>query len=314
MWVLVAAVYALQVTGKDVACPVGTGTARVFERIAADTSGGWDSDLATYSSGGQFRAYAVATCTDSLFSVYGSDIPLVIPPERRSAVDDAVRAAAAEVKDPKNPETWERYLVAGAVYAALGRPEVFLGDLYTQASWVARDEAVGFYAGLEGPIAARALIDGGWAELRKPLSLSDRKKVLYNLARVAHRGGWGAERDGFLAAFEAAGGLTPAEITAVARFRRIANVVEPALQDRAITRYLAALRGNLPGDEKIRVTYVTADLLRRRGRAAEAVTLFFLVANDTTAPDQLRALSLALAEPLADVLDPKPPKGSDPTH
>ncbi len=311
MWWLLAAAGATQVTASDRPCPLGAGTTRVFEAISTDTTGGWDSDLAAYSAQGQFRTYAVATCADNLFSVYGRDIPLVIPPAQLPAVEAALAAAVADVRDRGKPEVWERYRIAGAIYAALGKGPVFLGDLYAEASWVARDEAVGVYVGLHGPVEARALVDGGWAELRKPLSVTDRKKVLYNLARVAHRGGWGDERDGFLAAFEAAGALTPAEVTAVARFRRITRVVEPMLQDQALGHYLDALRGGLEPDQRARVTYVTADLLRRRGRFEEAITLYFLVANDTAAPDELRALSLALASPLADAAD-RPPKATPP--
>lgn len=305
MWVLVAGAAAIQVTARDVPCPFGSGTARVYEAVSADTSGGWDSDLAAYSSQGQFRAYAVATCADNLYTVYGRDVGVVIPPEQRSVVEAALRRAVADVRVRAEPETWERYRVAGAIYRALGKDAVFLGDLYTEASWVARDDAVGVYLGLHGPVEARALLDAGWAELRKPLSVVDRKKVLYNLARIAHRGGWGDERDGFLAAFEAAGSLGPEEVTALARFRRVANTVEPALQDEALACYLDALRGTLSADQKVRVSYVTADLLRRRGRLQEALTLYFLVANDTEAPDQLRSLSLVLAQPIADRLDPR---------
>jgi hypothetical protein len=306
---LAAAALAIQVTGRDVPCPYGSGTARVFEEVAADTTGGWDSDLASYSSGGQYRAYAIATCTDNLFTVYGKDVAIAVPEASRPAVDAALAAAAAKVRDRKEPETWERYRIAGAVYAALGRDEIFLGDLYLSASWVARDEAVGLYQGLHGPVEARQLLDAGWAELRKPLSVADRKKVLYNLARIAHRGGWGAERDGFLAAFEAAGSLTPQEVTALAKFRRYAHVVEPELQDLALDHYVAALRGSLPHDEKVRVSYLTADLLRRRGRDVDALPLYFLVANDQQAPDQLRSLSLALAQPIAAVVDPPGGRG-----
>ncbi len=304
MWLLVAAAAAIQVTARDVPCPFGSGIARVYESLSADTSGGWDSDLAGYSSQGQFRAYALATCADNLYTVYGRDVGVGVLPEQRAAVEAALRGAVADVRVRAEPETWERYRIAGAVYRVLGKDAAFLGDLYIQASWVARDEAVGVYLGLHGPVEARALVDAGWAELRKPLSVADRKKVLYNLARVAHRGGWGDERDGFLAAFEAAGSLSPEEVTALARFRRVAHTVEPALQDQALGCYLDALRGPLRADEKVRISYVTADLLRRRGREQEALTLYFLVANDTEAPDQLRSLSLVLAQPIADRLDP----------
>jgi hypothetical protein len=304
--VLLPSAFAIQVDARDVPCPLGSGQARVFSKLSADTAGGYDSDLASYASGGgQWRAYAIATCTDNLLTLYGSDLPS-LSPEDRQKIAAALPTAAARVADPKAPEVWERYDVADALYTALGRDDRFLGDLLVEASWTARDAAIGFYAGLHGPTEARALIDAGWEELKKPLAAADRKKVLYNLARIAHRGGWGAERDAFLAAFEAVEPPTPKEVDALARFRHLAHDVEPAFQDRAITHYVAALRTQLSPDDKIRVSYVLADLLRRRGRDREAAQLYFLVANDSEADDQLRKMALYLLSPIVEKLDVKP--------
>lgn len=302
---LVGRAAAIQVEAREGPCPVGVGTVKVYEKLSANASGGYDSDLAPYSSGGQWRAYRLATCADNLLSLYGTDLLALVPADRdrvKAALPEAVRVVA----DPKAPTVWERYRVAAALYAALGRDDRFLGDLLLEASWTARDEAVGYYAGLEGPIAARALLDAGWEELKKPLAAADRKKVLYNLARIAHRGGWGAERDGLLASFEAAGPMTGPERDAVARFRRIAHEIEPALQDEAITHFTAALRGDVPYAEKVRLTYQLADLLRRRGRDREAAPLYFLVLNDRDAPEQLRSMAVFLAGPLLEKLEAAP--------
>ena len=43
-------------------CPTGKGTARVYTKVSANTHGGWDSDLVSYSTEGQYREYAIATC------------------------------------------------------------------------------------------------------------------------------------------------------------------------------------------------------------------------------------------------------------
>jgi hypothetical protein len=300
---------AIQVGARDVPCPVGSGTARVYERLSSNAQGGHDSDLAGYSSGGQWRAYRVASCAPSGFTLFGTDMTTPPPLAKVPALEAELARVKGTLPKPDAPEVWDRYRIAAALYAVLGKDDVFLGDLWVEASWTARDAAVGFYAGLEGPLAARRLLTAGWEELKKPLSDADRKRVLYNLARVAHRGGWSDERAGFLAAFEAVGSLTAEERTALERFRTLAGTVEPALQDEAIARYTAALRAaasdgsavrtELPHDEKVRVTYVLADLLRRRGRAREALPLYFLVANDAQAPEQLRGMALFLAEPLA---------------
>ncbi|MEN9785756.1 MAG: hypothetical protein RLZZ299_1020 [Pseudomonadota bacterium] len=303
--VLVGSALAVNVASREVPCPLGTGTARVYTRVSANGAGGHDSDLAGYSSDGQWRTYRVSTCTPSLLSLYGADMDAPIPAERAAAVTAALQKAVAALPDPGSPTPWERYGLAAAVYEALGRDAAFLGDVWVEASWTARDAAVGYYAGLQGPAGARALLEAGAAELSKPIAPDARKRVLYNLARVAHRGGWTAERDAWLARFEAAGALTAREQQGLARFRHLARDVETALQDRAIAAYTTALRGTLPYDEKVRVTYVLADLLRRRDRPRDALPLYTLVANDSRAPENLRSMALFLAGPLADALDPK---------
>jgi len=286
---------AIQVEARDGPCPVGSGTVRVYQKMSSNAAGGYDSDLASYSSGGQWRAYQLATCADNLFSLRGQDF-LTLTAADRARLADALPAAVRGVADPKAPTLWERYEVAAALYAALGKDRVFLGDLLLEASWAARDEAVGFYAGLEGPEAARALLDAGWEELKKPLAEADRKKVLYNLARIAHRGGWGSERDALLGAFESTGVLSAKEKDAVARFRSITLKIEPALQDQVIAHYSAALATVLSPEEKARVTYQLADLLRRRGRAADAAPLYAAVKKDDDASDQLRGLAAYLGD------------------
>ena len=302
-WLALAlAASATQVTARDVPCALGSGTARVYEKVSTNAAGGYDSDGATYSSAGQWRTYRIATCSPSLLTLYGTDMRTPVPAERRAAVTSALQAAVAALPNPAAPEVWERYGVAAAAYKAMGRDDLFLAELWVEASWTARDAAVGYYANLQGPVATRALLDAGARELEKPLAPPDVRKVAYNLARVAHRGGYGAERDRWLARFEAASPLDPQEREALARFRRIAGTVEPTLQDRAIAHYTAALRGSLPHGDKVRATFVLADLLRRRGREREALPLYSLVANDAQAPADLRATALALAQPIAAAL------------
>ncbi|MFZ5480077.1 MAG: hypothetical protein ACOZNI_25150 [Myxococcota bacterium] len=299
LWVALAAATGLSV--RTLPCPLGGGTVKVHEKLSENAAGGYDSDLARYSSGGQWRAVHVSTCDGNLFSLYAEDMASPLSPERQRALVPVLEAAVARVADRGSPTPWERYAIAAALYEALGRDDVFLGDLWLEASWTARDLAVGYYPGLNGPVEARKLLDAGWQELKKPLADADRRKVLHNLARVAHRGGWTEERDGYLGALEALGGLDAEARATVERFRRATREIEPRLQDEAIARYRAALTkaDALPHDEKVRVSYLLADLLRRRGRAREALPLFFLVANDAKAEETLRGLALFLAGDLA---------------
>ncbi|MCB9742041.1 MAG: hypothetical protein H6741_09450 [Alphaproteobacteria bacterium] len=296
---LLSAALATQVVYESRPCPLGDADVRVFSKVSANTHGGWDSDLASYSTKGQWREYALATCPDSLFTLYGSDMELSLSAEQREALAARLEDLKAQYKlSPEDIETWERYLIAGEMYKVLGKDPRFLSQLYLEASWVARDEAVGVYVGLEGPTAARDLLDAGAKELGKPLSAAERKVVLYNLLRVAHRGGFFEERDAYLAAFEAMP-LDAEEREAAERFRRYALDVEPRLQRLAV-KQLRAWLATEPEDpiEVARATYLLADLARRLGETEEAVRGYALVLSMATAPQELRELSAFLGSSL----------------
>lgn len=301
-WLLAPPADATRVAARTVACPLGGAPATVYDKLSTDTLGGYDSDLASYASKGQWRAYAVATCPDSLLSLLGADMERAWTPAELDAMRAALKGAtsALSTRDAAALPAWERYRIAAAVYKALGWDDLRLADLYLEASWTARDAAVGVYMGLNGPQAARALLDDGKAELEKPLTVAQRKTVLYNLARVAHRGGYAAERDRLLSAFETAGALDKEETEALARFRRIASAVEPALQDQAIAHLRAALsKGSHTPEQRAKARYQLGDLLRRRGKATEARAELSAVAADADAPAELRELAAWLSRDLA---------------
>ncbi|MFT5583096.1 MAG: hypothetical protein ACI9VR_000674 [Cognaticolwellia sp.] len=275
-------------------CPTGKGTARVYTKVSANTHGGWDSDLVSYSTEGQYRAYAIATCTQDLFTVYGRDMAKLSPTDAQlsqiGAKLDEIQKAAG---NPNALEVWDRYLIAGEMYKILEADHRRLYQLYLEASWTARDEAVGVYIGLEGPVQARDLLGQGAVELKRTdLSARQRKVLLHNLARVAHRGGFVPERDAYLQAFEQVGTLDKDEAEALKRFRWIVTEVEPKLQRLAMAE-LQAYMATEPGDpiELIRATYLLADLYRRNGEFEIAVQGYALVAVHPDSPAQLKDLS-----------------------
>jgi len=292
---------ATQVAYKDQPCPVDPDdTARVYEQITANTLGGYDSDGATYSSQGQFREYAVATCTRSFFSLYGGDMGMALDAGQLSRLNGALAEERTHLADPSNPAVWERYAIAARMYRELGRGSMFLAELYVQASWTARDQAVGVYIGLRGPQGARETLSQGEVELRKDLSPAQRKTLTYNMARVAERGGFMAERDKWLSAFEQLGGLSDKEQAALVQFRQLTGTVEPALQDQAIAAIQVALQDKtVPLESRARATYTLADLMRRRGQVQEALGLYGTVMSDDHAPSDLREMALFLSKELS---------------
>ena len=291
---------------QELPCPLPTSAGevvRVYTLVSGNTQGGYDSDTATYASDGQFREYAVATCAESLFSLYGEDMAALsqegLAADQTAILKAALQAAVARLPDPANPAVWERYAIAAQIYAAMDRPPLQIAEVYLQASWTARDTVVGFHQGLEGPGAVAWLLEAGPRELEKPLTLEQRRTVLYSLARAAHRGGYSAERDAFLRQFEQAGPLTAEERAAVAEFRHIVGEVEPRYQDLALEWLGKALKDpKLAAGEQLRATYLTADLLRRRGRPSEARPLYQAVADDPQASASLRSMASLLLQEL----------------
>jgi len=283
--------HATRVAVTSVQCPLDGTAVRVYEKLSGDNRGGWDSDMARYSSDGQWRAYALSTCPTEFLTLLGKDFER-IKPEQLGAVEAVLAPWRDRYTDADLIPAWERYEIAADVYRALGWPARELGQLYLEGSWIARDQAVGIYGGLEGPQGARALLDAGQGELDKELTDPTRKIVLHNLARVAHRGGFNAERDTLLDQFEAVGNLTPREQEVLSEFRLMSTQVEPRLQDLAITEFERALEEGIVDEEtRLRTTYQLADLHRRRGRIGDAIAGYAFVTASSATPDELRELS-----------------------
>jgi len=292
--------HATRLQVSTVPCPVGGAPTKVYEKVVTNTLGGFDSDLAAYSDKGQFRQFAVSTCPDNLVSLYGKDMTDPMDAATRAQVTSAVEALSPTLPPPDALQVWDRYVLAAATYKAMGAPTLQIAEVYLEASWTARDKAVGVVRGLEGPIVTRELLDTGMAELDKPLTDDQRRMVLFNLARVAHRGGYATERDALLARLRATPGLTPREADAAQTLAHYGGSVEPALQDMAIAAFTQALRDELTMDQKVRATYLLGDLLRRRGRGREALPLLTRVLAEESAPLNLREMAGALHRELVE--------------
>ncbi len=282
VWISIA--LATDVTVRQASCPYGTGLVKIYELRSANNTGGYDSDLARYSTQGQFRTYAMSTCPDTMFSLYGEDMGETIDPNKTDAIGSALAKVLATIPHRTSPAVWDRYAIAAAMYRVLGEPPEIVGDVYLEASWTARDEAVGVYIGLEGPKAADEELKKGQAML-PTVDAADRKKLLFNLARIAERAGHAVARDRYLDLFSKET-LDARDREALEKFRAATRDAEPRMQDLAIAEYRKALAaGHLEGGSEARVQYLLADLLRRRGAIAEAKALYekFAARGDTPA-------------------------------
>jgi hypothetical protein len=280
-------------------CPLGEGSVKVYDKIAANTFGGFDSDLVSYSSKGQFREYAISTCPDNLLSLLGRDMLVSWSKEDKKTLEDALDKA--NLGKNWGGTVTERYKLAADLYTALDKEPLFMAELYLEGSWVARDMSVGIFLGLEGPVGARSLITEGAAALQQsaaPVGQS-KKLLLHNLTRIAHRGGYTVERDAYLEAF-ASLPLSPAETETLKQMRN-GIALEAWFQDRAIESFKTGLATQgLDMETKTRATYLLADLLRRRGHYTDSFGLFALIISEESAPQNLREMALVLSEEMAE--------------
>jgi hypothetical protein len=280
-----------RVVYQELPCPVGDDVVRVYQLVSSNTLGGYDSDLATYASQGQFREYAVATCAASLFSLPVTHIQEPIDPALQPKLLAALAQEVAALPHPEEPTVWERYGIAARMIGEMGGGPMEQAELYLQASWTARDTVVGYQQGLSGPESVASLMAMGTTELAKPLTDTQRRTVLYTLARAAHRGGMSEARTEYLQQFEAVGGLSVDEREALVEFRLIAQTIEPRYQDLAIAAFQEALRGSLPAEVRLRATYLIADLMRRQERFDEALPLYESVISDSRTPGNIREMA-----------------------
>jgi len=289
---LLSAALATGISSESVPCPLGEGTVKRFHKVSSNTLGGYDSDLAAYSTRGQFRTHAVSTCPDNFFSALGHRLDMPLLERDHAPIKTAIEAARSEWIDRENPTVWERYDTAARIALALNQAPVEVANLYLNAAWTARDAAVGIYVGgLSGPEAAKDILRLGKAELEKKLTPEALKMIHYNMARVAHRGGFVTARKDHIKAFLALSAPTAEERAAGERLMHLSQDIETRYQERAVSLLKATING--PGDTTrlVRAEYQLADTLRRLNRFPEARGHFEAVRDNAEAPDELRELS-----------------------
>ena len=289
---LSATASATEVGIRELPCPFGEGNMRVYAKLSANRLGGWDSDLASYSVGGQWREYAISTCPSSLYSFPSEAGPSsrLQDPEYRLQLQSLLESARTEFGE--SPETWEKYEIAIRILF-LDEPEPLkIARLYLQAAWTARDRAVDVYKGLEGPIQAWQLLESGAVELEKTTIDPGTRRILhYNLARIAHRGGFLALRNQHLADFHNNGPLQPEETLAAARFQSMVNQVEPIYLAKAALLLEAHIASTADSQSSCWAHYVRADIARRAGDLDKARVHYEAVLASAHADDRIQALT-----------------------
>jgi len=277
---------------EEVQCPLGEDFARVFSLTSQNQLGGYDSDLASYAKGEQFRTFAISTCYDNFFSLYGKDFHITLSETQRQNVEKALEKAKKRLLDQNNPLLWERYEIAADIYQALSYSDSLIGQLYLEASWTVRDSFVGYHQGLNGPKSVEQVLSLGVREIAAQTDPEKKKLLIFNLARVAHRGGYATIRDQYIETFLLLPNLTSKDKQSMKYVQSYALPKEQYYQKKALESFRKALKNEeLSSKESTRILYLVADLYRRLGNKEEAQTRYkkvHVTSNDT----RLQELSL----------------------
>lgn len=272
LWSILFSVPLAEATGihtTDATCPIDENdTVKLYFEVSSNEYGGFDSDGATYSSGTQFREHAISTCTKTLFSAYTKDMQQSFSPSEQAEIKTWLTPLAQQYQ---TPTVWERYEIAASFYRWQGKDALFLGNLYLEATWTARDQAVGIHPDLKGPVVADQILAQGKSELNKELTSEQRKMVTYNLARVAHRNARFVEREHYIQQFLNDPQLMVYEREAATEFITLTTEVEPRLLRLALAEYLLHLQ-KAPNDGQTQ--YIVGDIFRRLGQHKEAQQYF----------------------------------------
>lgn len=297
IWLLWASMaFATRVEADMLPCAVGEEPTRVYRLLAKDSFGGWDSDGARYSLRGQWRSYAVATCPSNYLSLTSGDMRKPLTEPEKEALKPLLAELADEVTDPEQLEVWDRWLMATRAYEALERDPWFIANVYLQAAWTVRDAAVGVYEeGLHGPSHVRAYLVAGEAELARTDITAEQRRVLqFNLVRMAHRGGFTAERNALLQALRDQD-LNDAESQALAALERAA-ILEPQIFEKAAAHLaLVADDASRTDEQRLHARYLLADIARRSGKLDEAAVGFEAVRRQAKDDPSMLGLATYLA-------------------
>ena len=215
----------------------------------------------------------------------------IIPEEIGRQILMQTEQLRKKFKDPNNPQIWERYWLAAENYRLLSEPPLFIANVYLTAIWSARDGIFGYHPGLNGPLVIDQLLEQASLELAKPLTTEQRKTLLFNLARVAHRGGYSQVRDNYIDAFSTLPELTPEEKESAEYFIHITREIEPLFQIKLQALLTPVILSELNSEERAHAHYILGDIARRQGSLEQALVHYNAVLSEEKAEEKISTLA-----------------------
>ncbi len=276
-------------TAVSLVDPLDGTSFQVFVPSSSNGLGGFDSDGCSYAKGMQPRQFEVVTSPTTLFSAPLEAFAEPIPDERKAPLAELLLSLGQDVNDVRALSPADRYELAAAVARSLGKDDYLIGELFLQGAWTVRDTIVGFLPGVMGASDA-------WTKFVETLPAvravdNDRGATIafFDMARLAHRGGFVHERDDMLAL---SAKIPDAGLDADAKRAEFARRAQA--ERRLLVKARDAFRAGLAtgeGEPGQRASYrfLVGDLSRRLGEFDEARTTLEAVELDTGAAEETRS-------------------------
>lgn len=281
----------LGMQGVQLIDPLDGHSFEVFVPASSNGLGGFDSDGCSYAKGMQPRQFEVVTSPTTLFSAPLEAFTEPIPDEKKAALTEMLLGLGRDVADVRGLKPSERYELAAAVARQLGKDDFIVGELYLQAAWTVRDTIVGFLPSVVGASDAWSKFIETLPEVRALDNDRGATIAFFDMARLAHRGGFVHERDDMLALSTRIPDVGLNADDKRAEFaRRVGQ--ERRLLEKARESFRGGLEAQL-GEREVRAGYrfLVGDLSRRLGDFDEARTVLEAVELDKASGEQTRSLA-----------------------
>ena len=280
----------------SVTCPVDGTDVHILRPIAANAMGGTDSDFCQYSAGGQVREHSVATCPTCFFSGLHSSFDREFTDTQRRALLEMLETLRPASGSAGQLQPWDRYQIAALCAGVLEESTLQRANLLHTAAWTVRDRVVGFIPMIDGPLDAQNKLDELDVDYAEIPDLRTQQMALFDLSRLAHRGGFNQRRDAYLNRLDDLPPV-PEDMISVRTMVEEWIALENRFLGKALEHFNAGLdRGEGEETEQIYYRYITIDLRRRLGQDKGLREELNTLLADPLMPDNLRPMAKGLKE------------------
>lgn len=282
-------------------CPVDGTTVNALLTLATNALGGTDSDFCQYAKGGNAREHGVATCPTCFYSAMQNTFEQPLTADQKKAMLEMLATARDDHTTIDELEPWDRYQLASLCAGVAGKNALERGDLLLTGAWTIRDRVVGFLPAIDGPVDVLnglEVMDGQWLELT---DLRAQQKALFDLARVAHRGGFPARRDAYLARLDELQPVPEDLASGRERWMYEPIAMENRFLEKALQHFEEGLSaGSGTPEERVYYSYLVIDIKRRLGRTDGLERELNLLLADEAAAEHVKIAIKSLKHVLSE--------------